>query len=85
MASPKKERKNDAPKSKMSGTPDSADVETAKGEDSRNAPGSASRASGSRKPPPNARVVKPSYKTGTVSRAAIRAAIEELRAKGEIS
>jgi hypothetical protein len=29
-----------------------------------------------RKPPKNARVVKPSYKTGTISRAAARAAVK---------
>jgi biotin operon repressor len=29
--------------------------------------------------------VKPSYKMGTVSRAAVRAAIKRLREKGEIS
>lgn len=31
-----------------------------------------------RKPPKNARVVKPSYKTGTISRAAARAAVKAL-------
>jgi hypothetical protein len=34
-----------------------------------------------RVPPPNARTIKPSYKTGTISRAAARAAILSLRAK----
>jgi hypothetical protein len=33
---------------------------------------------GTRTPPPNARVVQPSYKTGTVSRAAVRAVIKRL-------
>lgn len=35
----------------------------------------------SRTPPPNARVIKNSYKTGTVSRRAVRAAIKRLRAE----
>lgn len=35
----------------------------------------------SRKAPKNARVVKPSYKPGTVSRAAIRAAIERVSSR----
>lgn len=34
-----------------------------------------------RKPPKNARVVKPSYKTGTISRAAARAAVEAVLAE----
>jgi hypothetical protein len=85
MASPKKERKDDVPKTKVLGAPDPADAETAEGKDTGNAGGSASTASGPRKPPPNARVVKPSYKTGTISRAAARAAIKELQESGEMS
>jgi hypothetical protein len=33
-----------------------------------------------RVPPPNARTIKPSYKTGTISRAAARAAVEAVMA-----
>lgn len=45
--------------------------------------GSASAAQ--RTPPPNARVVKSPYKTGTVSLREVRAAIKRLRAAGEIA
>lgn len=45
----------------------------------------AGSASSLRTPPPNARVVKPAYKTGTVSPREVRAAIKRLRAKCEIA
>jgi hypothetical protein len=49
------------------------------GKTAKNGNGSAEEPGGSavvRKAPKNARVVKPSYKTGTISRAAARAAIK---------
>jgi hypothetical protein len=45
------------------------------------APNAPSKAADPRTPPPNARVVQPSYKTGTVSRAAVRAAVKRLSSR----
>ncbi|HEX2211660.1 MAG TPA: hypothetical protein VHG93_28495 [Longimicrobium sp.] len=45
----------------------------------------ASASAAQRTPPSNARVVKPAYKTGTVSPREVRAAIKRLRATGEIA
>ena len=45
----------------------------------------ASGSASSRTAPPNARVVKSAYKTGTVSPRDVRAAIKRLRAKSQIA
>lgn len=78
MSSPKKDPPNDAPRPRAvrrSGDSPIADTaKQAKGE-SRDGAGD------SRTPPPNARVVQPSYKTGTVSRAAVRAAVKRLSSR----
>lgn len=78
MPSPKKDETSDAPKQKVvRRSHDTPIADTAKAQN-RGKGENVSLASDSRTPPPNARVVKPSYKTGTVSRAAVRAAIERV-------
>lgn len=79
MPSPKKEPPNAAPKPKAirSGSDTSRVADTAKATKITNTPG---RANGSRTPPANARVIQNSHKTGTVSRAAARAAAKRASA-----
>lgn len=57
-------------------------AETAQAQDGHKA---RSASAPSRTPPPNARVVKSAYRTGTVSPREVRAAIKRLRARAEIA
>jgi hypothetical protein len=77
MPSPKKDPPTDAPKPRaVRKSDDTRIADTAKP-----AKSDVAARAGSRTPPPNARVVQPSYKTGTVSRAAVRAAVKRLSSR----
>jgi hypothetical protein len=80
----KTEQTDEAPKPRAVRFPDRLQLaDTAIVQDGRQRAGTASAPS--RTPPPNARVVKSAYKTGTVSPREVRAAIKRLRAKSEIA
>lgn len=78
----RRDQVNDAPKQKpIRGSGASPIADSAKNGRKSAASGTAS----SRTAPPNARVVKSAYKTGTVSPREVRAAIKRLRAKSQIA
>jgi len=84
MPKPKTDQTKAAPLPKAVRRADASPIaDSAKGPDGGN--GAHNPSPAPRIPPPNARVVKPAYRTGTVSPREVRAAIKRLRAKAEIA